>query len=154
MKKENPAKKSNNWGTLATIILMTVIGFFIGKIDFQKPEVQVVEKEVSEISRDLPTVVLQKRDGDQIFAEISGNVKITWADNYVLEDSGIIYFSQIPTENDLKLNDFKYLGNTKTHKFYPANSYPARGTEVRYRRFFQTKEEALEAGFIPSKLVK
>ena len=154
MAKENPAKKTTNWTTLATIILMTIIGFFIGKLDFHKPEVEVVEKEVSEISREIPVVILQKREGDKIFAEISGEVKVTWADNYALEDSGIIYWSQIPTADDLKLNDFKYVGNAKTKKFYPAKSYPARGTEVRYRRFFQTKDEAISAGFVPSKLVK
>ena len=44
--------------------------------------------------------------------------------------------------------------HAKTKKFYPAKSYPARGTEVRYRRFFQTTEEAIAAGFVPSKLVK
>ena len=151
MTKEIPEKKTTNWITLATIILMTIIGFFIGKIDFQKPEVEVVEKE---ISREIPIVVLQKRAGDKIFAEISGKVKITWADNYALEDSGIIYFGQIPTEDDLQLNDFKYVGNAKTKKFYPAKSYPARGTEVRYRRFFQTKDEAIKSGFVPSKLVE
>ena len=151
MAKENPAKKTTNWTTLATIVLMTIIGFFIGKIDFQKAEIQVVEKE---ISREIPVVILQKRKGDKIFAEISGNVKITWADNYALEESGVIFWSQIPTEDDLKLNDFKYVGNAKTKKFYPAKSYPARGTEVRYRRFFQTKDEAISAGFVPSKLVK
>ncbi len=145
------SRENSKFTTLATIVLMTIIGFFIGKIDFQKPEVKVTE---TKISREIPTIKLQKREGDKIFAEISGNVKITWADNYALEDSGIIYWSQIPTEDDLKLNDFKYVGNAKTKKFYPAKSYPARGTEVRYRRFFQTKDEAISAGFVPSKLVK
>lgn len=159
MKKAPKSRENNKFMTLATIILMTVIGFFIGKIDFSKPEVKVVETEISsfDYAQDklrIPTVVLQKREGDQIFAEISGNVKITWADNYSLEESGPIFWSQIPTENDLKLADFKYLANAKTKKFYPANSYPARGTEVRYRRFFQTKDEAIAAGFVPSKLVK
>jgi len=143
-----------SWTNLGIIILMTLIGFFVGKIDFAKPEAKVVEKEISEISREIPTVVLKTRDGDKIFAEISGKVKIIWADNYSLEESGEIFWSQIPTKDDLKLSDFKYLGNAKTKKFYPAKSYPARGTEVRYRRFFQTKEEATAAGFIPSKLVK
>lgn len=153
-KSKEKSRENTKFTTLATIILMTIIGFFIGKIDFQKPEVKVVEKEISEISRNLPTVVLQKREGDKIFAEISGDVKITWADNFALEESGTIFWSQIPTEDNLKLNDFKYLANAKTKKFYPAKSYPARGTEVRYRRFFQTKEDAIQAGFIPSKLVK
>ncbi len=151
MKKEIPAKKSPDFATLGIMILLPIIGFFIGKIEFKKPEVKVVE---TKISREIPTVVLKSRQGDQIFAEISGDVKVTWADSYVLEDSGIIYFSQIPTLDDEKLAKFKYLGNAKTKKYYPAKSYPARGTEVRYRRFFQTKEEAEKAGFIASKLVK
>lgn len=149
--KSKSREKSGSFATLAMMILLPIIGFFIGKINFAKPEIKVIE---TEISREIPTVVLKNRSGDEIFAEISGDVKITWADNYVLEESGLIYFGQIPTEDDLKLNDFKYLANAKTKKFYPAKSYPARGTEVRYRRFFQTKEEAISAGFIASKLVK
>lgn len=152
MKKAPKSRENNKFMTFAVVILMTVIGFFIGKIDFgTTSKVKIVEQE---ISREIATVNLVKREGDQIFAEISGNVKITWADNYSLEESGNIFWSQIPTENDLKLADFKYLANAKTKKFYPANSYPARGTEVRYRRFFQTKEEAIAAGFKASKLVK
>ena len=150
-KSESKSRENNKFITFLMIILMTVIGFFIGKIDFKKPEVQIIEKE---ISREIAQINLIKKEGDKIFAEISGEVKVIWADNYSLEESGNIFWSQIPTEEDLKLDDFEYLANSKTKKFYPANSYPARGTEVRYRRFFQTKEEAITAGFAPSKLVK
>ena len=151
-KTKSKSREKMSWTNLGIVILMTLIGFFVGKIDWQPTsQEKIIEKE---ISREIPTVVLKTRDGDKIFAEISGKVKIIWADNYSLEESGDIFWSQIPTEDDLKLADFKYVGNAKTKKFYPAKSYPARGTEVRYRRFFQKKEEAIEAGFVPSKLVK
>ena len=148
---EKSREKNNKLISFATIILMTLIGFFIGKTDFSKPEIEIIE---TEIKPEIAKVVLQKRTGDKIFAEITGEVKIIWADNYSLEESGEIIWSQIPTEDDLELDSFKYLGNAKTNNFYPANSYPARGTEVRYRRFFETKENALSAGFKASKLVK
>ena len=61
---------------------------------------------------------------------------------------------QLSTETDRALTEVEYVGNAKTNKFYPSSSYPARGTEVQYRRFFATKEAAEAAGFVPSKLVK
>ena len=72
--------KSSKMSGIFMIILMTVIGFFIGKIDFEKNlETQIIEQE---ISREIAIVNLAKIEGDQIFAEISGPVKITWADSF------------------------------------------------------------------------
>ncbi|MCF7812125.1 hypothetical protein K9M59_00760 [Candidatus Gracilibacteria bacterium] len=61
---------------------------------------------------------------------------------------------QIPDENDLEYKKFPYTGNAKTGKFYPSDTYFARGVEVQHRRFFQTQQEAVDAGFIPSKSVQ
>lgn len=83
-------------------------------------------------------------------------MRVLWAKENLVENDGLfsIPLGQIPNENDLELDAFPFLGNEKTKKFYPSNAYPARGTEVRYRRFFKTKEAAIEAGFEASKLVK
>ena len=145
------SEKKSRIMTMVTVILMTMIGFFIGQLDMTSSPPEITE---TAITQTIPTVTLTRREGDQIFADITGEVKIIWADHHALEGSGVIIWSQIPTTDDLQLNDFAYLANAKTKKFYPANSYPARGTEVRYRRFFQTRQAAIEAGFVPSKLVK
>jgi hypothetical protein len=99
---------------------------------------------------------LQKISGDQLYLHISGPARILWAEKNIVENDGEhqIPIGQIPNENDLELTQFLYLGNAKTKKFYPSTSYPARGTEYRYRRFFNSRTDAEAAGFIASKLVK
>ena len=149
-KKDKPVISDRNKHFI-TIILMTLIGFFVGSIDFKDSAPEIIEKP---IESSIPQINLSQRNGDEIVAEISGEVKLTWGDSYVLQESGSVFWGQIATVDDLVLKDFKYLANGKTKKFYPADSYPARGTEVKYRRFFQTKEDATNAGFIASKLVK
>lgn len=62
--------------------------------------------------------------------------------------------SQVDDAASLEFKKYAYVGNGKTKKFYPAYTYPARGTAVAYPRFFKTKQAAIKAGFIPSKLVK
>jgi len=101
-------------------------------------------------------IELQRRIDDGLEFEVFGPARIVWAEDQMLEGSGThkIPLGQIPDENDLKFTQFAYVGNAKTGKFYPANSYPARGTEYRHRRFFQHKQAAIGAGFIPTKLVK
>ncbi|MDH3324210.1 MAG: hypothetical protein OEL89_01070 [Candidatus Peregrinibacteria bacterium] len=139
---------------VVAVVVSLVFGFLIGKVDFSVPEeLQIVEKD---IQPEITLVQLKKIVGDELVIDISGPSRVLWAEeNYVENDGEFkIPLGQIPTENDLELRNFAYVGNAKTMKFYPATSYPARGTEFRYRRFFQSKEAALGAGFVASKLVK
>ena len=114
------------------------------------------EIETTPITPEISIVRLQSIIDDQLHLEISGPARIIWSDQYSHEGDGqhSIPVGQIPNQNDLELTQFPYLGNAKTKKFYPSTSYPARGTEVKYRRFFDSKTSALEAGFVASKLVK
>lgn len=133
-------------------VVLISIGFIIGRMNIVQPEMVVIEKEV-----DLPrsSVELQSIVGDQLSLQITGSVRVLWSGNAV-EDDGeyTIPLPQIPHENDLPYQQFPYVGNGKTMKFYPSSTYFARGVEVRHRRFFATKEEAIRAGFAPSKAVK
>ena len=137
-----------------SLVLTAIFGFLCGKIQFQPvAEFSMVARDiVPEIS----LISLEKITGDELEIKISGPARILWAEDNLVENDGVykIPLGQIPTEEDLEFRKFKYLGNTKTMNFYPADSYPARGTKVQYRRFFQTKEAALKAGFNASKLVK
>ncbi len=134
------------------ILLAATIGFLCGKINFGPPPSPVViEKKIE------PKQVLIKLNGisgDALQAEIVGKARIVWSEENFLEKSGDIPLSQIPNANDRKFSQFPYTGNAKTMKFYPSDSYFARGVEVRHRRFFETKEGAVNAGFIPSKSIK
>ena len=87
---------------------------------------------------------------------ISGPARILWGEGNFVDSEGEheIPFGQIPGADDLELVGFVYTGNAKTGKFYPSDSYFARCVEVRHRRFFDSKEEVVEAGFIASKPVK
>jgi hypothetical protein len=154
---ENSTNKSSKISPkLRTTILMLVtalFAFFIGRISIaQKPP----EIQIREIHPEISLVQLKSIVGDSLQLSISGPVRILWAKENLVENDGDfeVPLSQIPTENDLKYTQFPYTGNAKTMKFYPSNSYFARGVEVRYRRFFRTKERAVGAGFVPSKGVK
>lgn len=103
---------------------------------------------------EISIVHLQKLVGDAVVLETSGPVRVVWGKGErMVEGDGVhnIPLSQLPTEDDMKLDEFPFLGNEKTNKFYPSDSYPARGTEVIHRRFFDSYEAAISAGFEPSK---
>jgi len=79
-----------------------------------------------------------------------------WGEDNFLEKEGFheIPLGQIPNKNDLPFLNFPYVGNAKSMKFYPSDTYFARGVEVVHRRFFRTKQEAIDAGFVPMKNMK
>jgi hypothetical protein len=132
---------------------MILIGFFIGKWSSLSDSPSPI---IREIQPEIAIIQLQKILGDSLHGDISGPVRILWAEENIAEGEGsfIIPLGQIPKENDLKYEQFPYTGNAKTMKFYPSDSYFARGVAVRYRRFFHSQQEAIDAGFIPSKSVK
>ena len=134
------------------IILSASLGFLCGKIDFPPPPTPIVIEKKIEPKQAL--IKINQISGDSLRAEIIGKARIVWSDENFLEKSGDIPLGQIPNENDRKFTTFTFTGNTKTMKFYPSDSYFARGVKVMHRRFFETKEGAVNAGFIPSKAVK
>jgi hypothetical protein len=129
-------------------------GFFLGKLGVAESslEATVLEDPFVEMS----LIQLHKIEGDSVLVSISGPARILWGEDHLVEMDGEynIPLGQIPHETDLALTEFPYVGNAKTMKFYPSDSYPARGTEVKHRRFFETKEDALAEGFIPMKNMK
>ncbi len=138
--------------TLAVIIAL-ISGFGIAQVS---PEYLESAKNSPPKITIPPVVKFKKIEGDLLFLEIYGGVKVVWPGQHVVKDQALVKIpiGQIPDENDLEFRKFLYVGNAKTKKFYPSYTYPARGTAVKDRRFFATKEKALEAGFIASKLVK
>ncbi len=102
-------------------------------------------------------VVIQMQDlvGDELIFEVFGPLRILLNEN-MIEKEGVIKLplGQFADSEDLQFKQFKYTGNTKTMKFYPSDSYPARGTRVGHRRFFQSIQAAKDAGFIATKLIK
>lgn len=134
------------------IIFFSTIGFCVGvlgNLSYFLPE-EIPPPEIT------PLIKFIKIEGDEIFFETMGQIDILWPGKKEDKTEKIkkIPIGQIPNKNDLELSKFSYLANAKTGKFYPTYTYPARGTEVKYRRFFQTKQAAIDAGFIASKLVK
>ena len=139
--------------TTLLIIGVALFSFLVGQTAISQKKTEV---KIQKIRPEISLVQLKSIVGDSLSLNISGPVRILWAGENLVENDGDfkIPLSQLPTENDLKYTQFPYTGNAKTMKFYPSDSYFARGVEVRYRRFFRTKTSAIEAGFIPSKGVK
>ncbi|MCF7917651.1 hypothetical protein K9L27_01435 [Candidatus Gracilibacteria bacterium] len=128
-------------------------GFFIGNISSSPAPAQPI---VRNIQPEISIIRFKKLDGDLLIGDISGPVRILWGEKNLAEGEGDfeIPLGQISSLEDLKFQQFPYTGNVKTKKFYPSDSYFARGVEIRYRRFFETKQAAINAGFVASKGVK
>lgn len=141
------------WGVVLGLIAFA--GFWSGK-QFQEPAFcETIQQETLPDTEDT-TLRFISRENDLLKVSLEGPGRIIVDQHLIFEEEGEHEFSwaQIPTDSDLELRNFLYLGNAKTQKFYETDSYPARGTEIKYRRFFQTREEAKAAGFIPSKNLK
>lgn len=110
---------------------------------------------VQEIFPEISLVRFLEIDGDELLADVSGPVRLVWAES-MIEKEGVarIPLSQFPMKWDIDAVSFPYTGNTKTQKFYPSDTYWARGVAPKNRRLFLTKEEAVKSGFIPSKSVE
>jgi len=154
LKEEYIEKFSDILWSILGVILAFFLGYFYAKENFETPLIlqNIEPKNYQAIS----ILELQKIEGDLLEVNVSGPVRILWGEKNAVEGDGDkkIPLGQIPNFKDLELKKFKYVGNAKTKKFYPSLSYPARGTEYRYRRLFNSKEEAIKAGFKASKLVK
>lgn len=146
---------SDNLKTTATIITSMLVGFIIAELGSTHLPSALKTSTIQKI--EVPSIVkFKKIIGDEIYLETLGNIKVIWPGQHVIENEEHIQIplGQIPDENDLKLREFPYVGNAKTRKFYPSYTYPARGTSLKYRRLFLSKQDALDNGFVASKLVK
>ncbi|MCF7905935.1 hypothetical protein K9L63_01970 [Candidatus Gracilibacteria bacterium] len=143
----------NKKGMFFSVVGGIVFGFFAGSVN-TPPQEMPIERRT--IRPEISIVEFQKISGDTLKGEISGPARLLWGGENMVEGDGEfqIPLGQVPNENGIKLQLFPYTGNAKTGKFYPSDSYFARGTEVRHRRFFRTKQAAMEAGFIPTKGVE
>lgn len=131
------------------VLLALSAGFLSGRMS-AVPTAQ--EPLTCEQYTEISIIQLQKIVGDELAIDVSGPARILWGESMVENDGQYtIPLGQIKNENDLEFEKYPYVGNAKTMKFYPADSYPARGTAPEYRRFFDSKESAKSAGFIPMK---
>ena len=127
------------------------LGFFSRAIEPVNPEPLCLEEHHQEIA----IVELKEVEGDLLNISTNGPVRIIWNDSFTTGDGNHeVPLGQLPSEHDKSFREFAYTGNTGTYKFYPSNTYAARGTHPSKRRFFATQTEAKTAGFIASKLVK
>lgn len=105
--------------------------------------------------QEISIVELKELAGDLLKVNVSGPVRLVWNDDFT-EGDGVheVALGQLPYEGDRDFRNFKYVGNAGTYKFYPSDTYAARGTHPSKRRFFASRLEAEAAGFVASKLVK
>lgn len=105
--------------------------------------------------QEMVVVELQELLGDQLRLNINGPGRLVWNEAYVEGDGEhLVALGQLPSEADRDFRNFAYVGNAGTMKYYPSNTYAARGTAPEKRRFFATRQAAEAAGFVASKLVK
>ena len=138
-------------------LLCLILGFLIGKVDFVIDS--KIQREVAQPETEIPQkgiINFKEIVGDELRFTLAGEARVIFGSEKFIESEGegAVLLSQIPSQNDLPFLKFPFTGNTKTMKFYPSNSYFARGVEVKSRRFFATKAAALSAGFIATKGVK
>jgi hypothetical protein len=105
--------------------------------------------------QEIALIELTEMKGDSLKTTINGNVRLIWNDDFVEGDGEhLVALGQLPSDHDQNFRDFAYVGNSGTMKFYPSDTYAARGTHPVKRRFFASRAEAEEQGFVASKLVK
>ncbi len=105
--------------------------------------------------QEIAIIEFKAMEGDSLRTSLSGKARLVWNDNFVEGDGEhLIAISQLPSEHDADFRNFTYVGNVGTMKFYPSNTYAARGTDPVKRRFFPSQAAAVAAGFKASKLVK
>lgn len=149
-------EKKSKWIQYGGVFLILGAGYMIGKQSVDTFPQEKIDCPLTREEPQLALVQLLRREGDLITVSLVGEGKVLVGNDISFEETGEHVFSwgNIPSSEDLELRNFPYLGNMKTRKFYNTDSYPARGTEVKYRRFFSSKEEAVAAGFIAAKNLK
>ncbi len=140
-----------NWQTFLWIVIAALVGFILG---IGRETTCSETMNIAPIKQEMSTVTLSRIEGDRLSLSIDGNVRVIWSEEHFLDESGDVFLGQVPNANDLKFRQYPFVGNANTGKFYPATTTWARGVKIKDRRFFATKEQAIEAGFSPSKSVK
>jgi hypothetical protein len=140
-----------NWHIFLWIVISALGGFVLGdakNITKQEPAI------ITPVKSEKSTVTFFKLEGDTLSLLLEGNVRVIWSEEHFLDKSGNLFLGQVPNARDLQFRQYPFVGNANTGKFYPSTTSWARGVRVKDRRFFTTKELAIDAGFIPSKSVK
>ena len=105
--------------------------------------------------QEIAIIEFKEMVGDSLKTNLSGKARLVWNDDFVEGDGEhLVAISQLPSEHDADFRNFAYVGNAGTMKFYPSNTYAARGTDPVKRRFFVSQNAAVSAGFKASKWVK
>lgn len=137
-------------------IFFTALSCFgLGAVSVLDKKLYAAPHCLAESYQEIALVQFEKLQGDQLLTTVNGPVRLIWNDDFV-EGSGEhrVTLGQLPSEHDQVFRDFAYVGNSGTMKFYPSDTYPARGTDPVKRRFFASRAEAEAQGFVASKLVK
>lgn len=133
------------------IVVVALSAFILGRINTSEPE--LAASVVKPIVEEMAEVELLELNGDELKVALRGDVRVVWSEENFVDGDGVVFLSQVPGAADLKYREYFYTGNANTGKFYPSTTTWARGVRVKDRRFFHTKEEAVAAGFVPSKSV-
>lgn len=143
------------WQTLVAPALLGGSAFGLGSLSTQLENPSVEPICIEQSYQETSIVSFESLSGDLLKASVSGPVRLVWNEQFV-EGDGLhdIPLGQFYNQEDKKFLDFAYVGNAGTYKFYPADTYAARGTHPSKRRFFASREAAEAAGFVASKLVK
>ncbi len=136
-------------------LVIAVSSFGLGAVAVLDTSLQEAPHCLEQSYQEIALVEFKGLQGDQLETTLNGKVRLIWNEDFV-EGNGMhqIALGQLPSEHDQSFRDFAYVGNTGTMKFYPSNTYPARGTDPVKRRFFASRVEAESQGFVASKLVK
>jgi len=136
-------------------LIITLAAFGLGNISALSAEKQAPPLCLESGYQEIAIIEFKEMVGDSLKTELSGKARLVWNDDFVEGDGEHdIIISQLPSEHGADFRRFAYVGNSGTMKFYPSNTYAARGTDPVKRRFFPSQEAAKQAGFIASKLVK
>jgi hypothetical protein len=137
------------------ILLLAVSSFGLGSLSVLEKKTPNAPLCLENQYQEIAIVEMKEIAGDSLKTSLSGAVRLVWNEAFVEGDGEhLVALGQLPSDEDKNFRDFAYTGNAGTLKFYPSNTYAARGTAPAKRRFFADKAAALKAGFVASKLVK
>lgn len=144
-----------HWCTAFSIFIIGVSSFGLGGLSMLEKKSKQAPVCLEDKYTEIAIVELKEMEGDSLKTNVTGEVRLVWNQNFVEGDGQhLVALGQLPSDQDKNFRDFAFTGNTGTMKFYPSNTYAARGTDPAKRRFFPDQDSAIAAGFVASKLVK
>lgn len=145
----------NHWSNWFPMLIIGFSGFGLGSLSMLEKGVSQAPMCFEDKYTEIAIVEMKGLEGDSLKTQVTGEVRLVWNQNFVEGDGEhLVVLGQLPSDQDKNFRDFAYTGNAGTMKFYPSNTYAARGTEPAKRRFFPDRAAAVAAGFVASKLVK